>query len=142
MLSGQPPSFASAPLPDFLSVWISVSNALLYHAPMRIKVFDFHRTRENEPRIEVSKALRSLFSARFHESPLSRFNRDPENDRFQAVSKRKQQLAWLWVPAFQWLTAWSVKMQPSDQRAGWNESPINWNGLASINSGFPFQPIT
>ena len=109
MLSGQAPRLPSAPLPDFLPVWISVSNALLYHAPIRIKVFDFHRTRENEQRIELLKNLQSLFSARFHESPLSA-TADPENDRFQAVSKRKRQLSWLRVPAFQWLTAWSVKM--------------------------------
>ncbi len=127
MLSGQTPSYASAPLADFLSVWISASNALLYHAPIEIKVFDFHRTRENEQSIRVPRNLRSLFSARFHESPLSA-TADPENDRFQAVSKRKGQLLWLRVPAFQWLTAWSVKMQLSDQKAGWNESPINIGG--------------
>lgn len=112
MLSGQAPSFASAPLPDFLPVWISASNALLYHAPIRIKVFDFHRTRENEQRLEVPKryhpSSRLVFTS--HPCPVSR---DPENDRFQAVSKRNKQLSWLWVPAFQWLTAWSVKMQPS-----------------------------
>jgi hypothetical protein len=141
MLSGQASRSASAPLPDFLPVWISASNALLYHAPIRIKVFDFHRTRENERRIEVPKGLRFLFSARFHESPLSA-TADPENDRFQAVSKGKRQLSWLRVPAFQWLTAWSVKVQPSDQKAGWNESPINWDGFASIWPGFPFQPMT
>ncbi len=45
------------------------------------------------------------------------------------------------VPAFQWLTAWSVKMEVSDQR-GWNESPINADGLTSIKSGFPFQPMS
>jgi len=41
----------------------------------------------------VPKHLRSLFSARFHESPLSA-TADPENDRFQAVSKAKRQLSW------------------------------------------------
>ena len=141
MLSDKDPRSPSAPLPDFLPVWISASNALLYHAPIRIKVFDFHRTRENEQSIEVPKNLRSLFSARFHESPLSATS-DPENDRFQAVSKGKRQLSWLRVPAFQWLTAWSVKMELSDQKPGWNESPINCDGLASIKPGSPFQPVT
>ena len=119
----------------------SANDALLYHAPIGIKVFDFHRTRENEQRIEVPKNLRSLFSARFHESPLSA-TADPENDRFQAVSKRRRQLSWLRVPAFQWLTAWSVKMESRIKKRGWNESPINWDGFASKNSGSPFQPVT
>ena len=65
----------------------------------------------------VPKNLQPLFSARFHESPLSA-TVDPENDRFQAVSKGGRQLSWLRVPAFQWLTAWSVKMAVSDQRRG------------------------
>ena len=114
--------------------------SLLYHAPIGIKVFDFHRTRQKKQRIGSSKKIRSLFSAPFDESPLSA-TADPENGRFQAVSKGKRQLSWFQVPAFQWLTAWSVKMERSDQKAGWNESPINWDGFASIKPGFPFQPI-
>ena len=30
----------------------------------------------------------------------------------------------------------------SDQKGGWNESPINWDGFASKDSGSPFQPVT
>lgn len=41
----------------------------------------------------IPKKLRSLFSAPFDESPLSA-TADPENDRFQAVSKNKRQLSW------------------------------------------------
>ena len=105
------PRSPSAPLPDFLPFDFS-KQSLLYHAPIRIKVFDFHRTRENEQRVGLPKP-QSLFSARFHESPLSA-TADPENDRFQAVSKGKRQLSWFRVPAFQWLTAWSVKTEISD----------------------------
>ena len=47
-----------------------------------------------------------------------------------------------WVPAFQWLTAWSVKMEISDRKAGRNESPINIDGWTSKKSGSPFQPLT
>jgi hypothetical protein len=87
------PRSPSAPLPDFLPFGFS-KQSLLYHAPIRIKVFDFHRTRENEQRVGLRKS-QSLFSARFHESPLSA-TADPENDRFQAVSKGKRQLSWFW----------------------------------------------
>ena len=135
------PEVAICTIAGFSTGSDSANDALLYHAPIGIKVFDFHRTRENEQRIEVPKNLRSLFSARFHESPLSA-TADPENDRFQAVSKRRRQLSWLRVPAFQWLTAWSVKMESRIEKRGWNESPINWDGFASKNSGSPFQPVT
>ena len=72
----------------FYRFGFTASNALLYHTPIRIKVFDFHRTGESEQRIRVPRDLRSLFSARFHQSPLSA-TADPENDRFQAVSKAR-----------------------------------------------------
>jgi len=90
--------------------------------------------------IRIPKKLRPLFSAPFDKSPLSA-TADPENDRFQAVSKDKRQLSWLRMPAFQWLTAWSVKMEISDS-SGRNGSPFNVNGLPSKTPGFPFQPIT
>lgn len=80
--------------------------SLLYHAPIRIKAFDFHRTREDELRIRVPRDLQSHFSAHLHESRIC--NRispltsrvapvcfaDPDNRRFQAVSTRDQD-SWL-----------------------------------------------
>jgi hypothetical protein len=81
-------------------------HSLLYHAPIRIKAFDFHRTREDEQRNRAPRNLQSRFSAHLHESricdrisPLAsrvapvRFA-DPDNRRFQAVSTRDQD-SWL-----------------------------------------------
>jgi hypothetical protein len=80
--------------------------SLLDHAPIRIKASDFHRTREHEQSIRVPRHLRSRFSVHVHESRICgrvsllasrvtpvRFA-DPDNRRFQAVSKRNQD-SWL-----------------------------------------------
>ena len=84
---------------------------------------------------ESQKMPDHCFSARFHESPLSS-TADPENDRFQAVSKGWRQLSWLRVPAFQWLTAWSVKMQRSDQSGAERVSnQPRW--FFQLKNGFP-----
>jgi hypothetical protein len=88
----------------YLRFWSQLS--LLYHAPIRIKASDFHRTREHEQSIRVPSDLRSLFSAHIHEARICdrvsllasrvtpvRFA-DPDNRRFQTVSTGDQD-SWL-----------------------------------------------
>jgi hypothetical protein len=72
----------------------SVSHALLYHAPMRIKGFMGLLTLRE--RVAERRGLRDLEAEQpgcFLLRPLSA-TADPENDRFQAVSKDKRQLSW------------------------------------------------
>ncbi len=83
-----------------------LQRSLLYHAPIRIKAFDFHRTREVGQRTRVPRNLQSRFSAHLHESGICdrispRASRvapvpigDPDNRRFQTVSTRDQD-SWL-----------------------------------------------
>jgi len=133
------PRSPSAPLPDFLPFDFS-KQSLLYHAPIRIKVFDFHRTRENEQRVGLPKP-QSLFSARFHESPLSA-TADPENDRFQAVSKGRRQLAWFWGASISMAHGVVSKDGNLGSKRGGTSLQSTLVGWTSKKSGSPFQPVT
>jgi len=105
MFPDKPPEFPiSSIAADIYRFWFQLS--LLYHAPIRIEAFDFHRTREHEQGIRDPRNLRSLFPAHVHESRICdrvsllasrvapvRFA-DPDNRRFQAVSTTDQD-SWL-----------------------------------------------
>ena len=105
MLSEKGPEFPTSTIAaDIYRCRFQLS--LLYHAPIRIKAFDFHRTRVDEQRIRAPRSLRPCFSAHLHEPricdrvslPASRVApvrfADPDNRRFQAVSTRDQD-SWL-----------------------------------------------
>jgi len=112
MFSDKLPSPLSAPLPRFLPVLVFVFS-LLHHVPIRIKV-----VREDPPAGEKEQESRDLKDLQ-EPSLLVRagdpcpVKRDPEKRRFQAVSKRDQH-SWLGT-SIAWLTAWSVKIEVSDQ---------------------------
>ena len=104
----------------------SASNALLYHAPIGIKVFDFHRTREDEQRIKRSKQF-TVFSSLlvFTSHPCPRL-RTQKMTGSRPCPREGDNSHGFWVPAFQWLTAWSVKMEISDQRGVERVSNQHW----------------
>ena len=135
------PEVAICTIAGFSTGSDSASDALLYHAPIRIKVFDFHRIREKEQRIEIAKNAQSLVSARFHESPLSA-TADPENDRFHAVSKGRKQLSWL--PGASISVAHGVVSKDGHlgSKRGGTSLQSTLVGWTSKKPGSSFRPVT
>ena len=140
MFSDKLPSPLSAPLLRFLPVLVSVSVYCTMH-PSGSRFSIFIALVKMSRSIGVPKNLRSLFSARFHESPLSA-TADPENDRFQAVSKGRRQLSWFLGASIS--MAHGVVSQDGNlgSKRGWNRSPISFNGWTSEKTGSLFQPAT
>jgi len=110
------PEVASVPLPDFLPVWISTA-IFTVHAPSGSRCSIFHRTRENVAEAWEFQTPTVALLCSFHESPLSA-TADPENDRFQAVSKAKKTTLMRFRGAsISMAHAWSVKTEISDLSA-------------------------
>jgi hypothetical protein len=133
------PEVAICTIAGFSTGSDSASDALLYHAPIGIKVFDFHRTRENEQRIKRSKqstvsSSRLVFTS--HPCPLLRIQ------KMTGSRPCPGEETTLMVSGASISMAHGVVSKDEDLGSiGGNGSPINVDGLASKKSGFPFHPL-
>jgi hypothetical protein len=117
-----PPLSSTLPLPIFSH---KRYQPLLYQAPMRIKVFDFHRTREKEQSTGDSEISQRFLCSLSRGTPVR-----TGGPRKSSVPCRVQKGITISLvrsqgsPASAWLTAWAAK-HLDNGIIGWKGRPIN-----------------